>query len=310
MEMNTFFDKLSERKWNENDLSDVTWALCETNKKFKKLFLDFCFNTDTPEMESFEREIPSHDSRPDFYCRDKEQKEWILEVKIDDEQNLHFEQYRNEFPNAECAFIANYDAKPLCNKNLNFSITTWKDFIIYISKNVCDEALIIGYIKYLKKLTGFLEVENMDLNYVKSLPDFNATLENIIHEYSKKTLTPYNQLKSFFDDKFGRYAYYNNKNGKAIYFWIGIYFCDPKGKFPYLCLEFNVEDNNSVPKKEADIIKNLQDGNCFFAPDIYDGVAHFYIKDDALEILFSKKPEIEKQKKVIYNFLDEILEKI
>jgi len=51
MEMETFFDMLSERKWIENDLSDVTRALCEASKKFKKLFLDFCFNTDTPEKK-------------------------------------------------------------------------------------------------------------------------------------------------------------------------------------------------------------------------------------------------------------------
>jgi len=293
-----FFSKLSERKWNENDLSDVTWALCETNKKFKKLFLDFCFNIDTPEMEIFKRETQSHDSRPDFYGLDIEKKEWILEIKINDKKNLHFEQYRNEFPNAECAFIANYDATSLCNKNLKFSITTWKDFIEYLSKNVYDDPLIIGYIKYLKKLIGFLEVKNMNLNNVNSLPDFNVILEKVIHEFSEKKLEFNNYKNSFSEEKFGRYVDYKNKKGKIISFWIGIYFCNPENKYSCLCLEI----------KKENIKNHLKEGEYYYPPELDNEEAYFSVKDNSWDILFSKKPEIEKQKEIIYNFINEILE--
>lgn len=303
--METFFDKLSERKWSENDLSDVTLALCKTSKRFQKLFLDYCFNTNTPEMETFEREIKSHDSRPDFYGVDREQRKWVIEVKIDDRQELHFEQYRNEFPNAKCAFIANYDAKHLCNKKLDFSITTWKGFINSLSENVCDDTLIIGYLKYLKKLTGFLEVKNMNLNNVNSLPDFNIIIEKVIHEYSeneKKKLEFNNNKKSFSAEKFGRYVDFINKNGKIVNFWIGIYFCDSNSKITYLCLELD----------EGIINKNLQEGDKEgkYYIDNYDEIAHFYLNDDDYDLLFSKKPDIDKQKEIIYNFLNEILEKI
>jgi hypothetical protein len=304
-ETTTFFDFLSWRIYKENNLSDITWALCKANRKFRHLFLNYCFNEETPEMQVFEREIPSNDSRPDFYCEDMEKNVWILEVKIDDRKNLHFEQYRKEYKDAKIAFIANYDASSLCKKELNISIKTWKTFIDYLLKNIEDE-LIIGYSKYLKNLMGYLEVNEMDLNKVKSLPDFNTVLENIVHEYSEKKLDFYNLTKSMFPEKFGRHICFKNNNGKIIYFWIGIYFCDDKNKTPYFCLEFNIEDKNWVPKNEAEIIKNLKDGKYLYAPDIYDGVAHFYLKDDIYDILFSEKPEIEKQKEIIINSLNEI----
>ena len=297
-----FFDKLSERKWGENDLSDVTWALCETSKKFKKLFLDFCFKTDTPEMEIFEREKPSHDSRPDFYGIDKEQKEWVLEVKIDDKKELHFSQYYKEFKNANFAFIANYDAKSLCDKNFNFSITTWKDFINHLSENIIDDSLIIGYIKYLKKLTGFLEVKDMDLKNVKSLPDFNSILENVIHELSKeKKLEFNNNKKSFSKDFFGRSVDYTVKKDKIINFWIGIHFCDSNSKISYFCLELDAGLINKNIQESASKVE--------YYLDLYDDIAHFYLKDDDHDILFSKS-EIDKKKQIIYNFINLILEKI
>ena len=34
---------LSERMWKENDLSDMTYALCVGNREFFQFFLDFFF---------------------------------------------------------------------------------------------------------------------------------------------------------------------------------------------------------------------------------------------------------------------------
>jgi hypothetical protein len=39
-----FFRKLSERLNKENNLSDITWALCESSEQFKNLFLEYCFD--------------------------------------------------------------------------------------------------------------------------------------------------------------------------------------------------------------------------------------------------------------------------
>jgi hypothetical protein len=274
--------------------------------------LDFCFREETPDMERFEREVPSGDSRPDFYCEDNEQRKWILEIKINDRSNLHFEQYRKEFPDAKCALIANYNAKPFYSDNLDFSITTWKEFVDHLEKNIDENDLLIkGYSKYLKNVIGYLEVKDMNLNKVNSLPSFYAVMENIIREYSKKELKISNQSKSILEYKFGRRVYFENNKGKIIYFWIGIYFSSEEEKNPYLCLEFNVANENEVPKKEASIIKNIQRGEYSTEADIYDdGLACFYLTRGPYKILFSEEPDIEKQKTIINNFMTEILSKI
>ena len=36
----SFFEYLADRMRNENDLSDITFALCKSNKDFQNLFTD------------------------------------------------------------------------------------------------------------------------------------------------------------------------------------------------------------------------------------------------------------------------------
>jgi len=219
---------------------------------------------------------------------------------------------KEAFPNAKRAFIANYNE----TKHDGWKIKTWENFIDYLEKKDDNDPLIIGYIKYLKKLMGYLEVKDMDLNNVKSLPDFYNILEKVIKEndYNGKKLFFNNSIKSIDQYRFGRSVYYE-KNGKTINFWIGLHYCDDNDKVPYLSIEFNVGDNDSVPKKEAEIIKKLPNKSKYFYLGIYEGIAYFELGDEGWEILFSEKPEsekpeLEKQKEVIRNFLGEILEKL
>lgn len=41
--INIFFESMAERLTNENDLSDITYALCKTDNDFRKFFLEYCF---------------------------------------------------------------------------------------------------------------------------------------------------------------------------------------------------------------------------------------------------------------------------
>lgn len=41
--INLFFESMAERLTNENDLSDITYALCKTDNDFRKFFLEYCF---------------------------------------------------------------------------------------------------------------------------------------------------------------------------------------------------------------------------------------------------------------------------
>ena len=43
--INLFFESMAERLTNENDLSDITYALCKTDEDFRKFFLEYCFES-------------------------------------------------------------------------------------------------------------------------------------------------------------------------------------------------------------------------------------------------------------------------
>lgn len=89
-----FFEALSERAYKENDLSDVTYAMCGADVKFRQFFLDFFFkdaHLDASKV-TIEREHSEANGRPDFWIKDEEGIGYIVEVKIWD-GNHHFEQY-------------------------------------------------------------------------------------------------------------------------------------------------------------------------------------------------------------------------
>jgi hypothetical protein len=70
-DLNKFFKALSERAYKENDLSDVTYSMCESNKVFRQFFLDFffrSFNIDAHAV-TITREYATEWGRPDFYIR-------------------------------------------------------------------------------------------------------------------------------------------------------------------------------------------------------------------------------------------------
>ena len=97
--MNNFFLSLAERKHNENDLSDITYALCKANDEFRKFWLKYCFEDDI-DTEDLVREYQDGFSRPDFFFHDLNNQERIIEVKIYD-WNQHFEQYEEYFGGRE-----------------------------------------------------------------------------------------------------------------------------------------------------------------------------------------------------------------
>jgi hypothetical protein len=304
-DLTDFFYFLSLRLRKETNLSDITWALCKANQKFRDMFLNFCFNKKVPEMEIISREIQSNDSRPDFFCIDKNRHKYIIEIKINDKNNLHLEQYRDEFPDAARAFIANYNGKKFCDTDSDWSITTWKNFIDFLKEEIDKEdkedkedEMINGYVEYLKNIMRYTEVEKMNLNEVTSLPVFSHILEDIITEYDEKTLKFSNQPKSFFEKRYGRCISFNDKFGNNILFWIGILLENS----PCLYLFFDAEKDILVKKIEK--IEKAQ----YFYIDEEEGFPFFYLEDSYHDILFSDGHEIKEQKDVISNFLKEILD--
>ena len=93
-DLNKFFKALSERAYKENDLSDVTYSMCESNKVFRQFFLDFFFRSFNIDAQAvtITREYATEWGRPDFYIR-RGNELFIVEVKIWDGSH-HFEQYK------------------------------------------------------------------------------------------------------------------------------------------------------------------------------------------------------------------------
>ena len=209
-DLNKFFKALSERAYKENDLSDVTYSMCESNKVFRQFFLDFFFPSFNIKAEAvtITREEKTELGRPDFYIRSGKEF-FIVEVKIWD-GNHHFEQYKGILDEKNSnedkkknwerlGYIANYEgikeiqikidgndskpAKDLC------PVCTWKDFVEKLEKekvenSYFDDSAISAYVEYVKRVCPYddfkLDGQNLNISGFKSVQEFeNAVVGKI-----------------------------------------------------------------------------------------------------------------------------------
>jgi len=176
----TLFQNLAVRLRNENDLSDVTWAMCQTSSEFMKVFLTFIFGADKIMFDSpitdFMREYSIGNIRPDFYFKYKGKK-YIIEVKIYDEGH-HFVDYQKHFNVNRIGYIANYNMK----SPTGFDVKTWEGFYNHLIKHNWDEEykiIIDAYCEYLKSVCNIIKIDHMKFENLKSLNDFNLAIERI-----------------------------------------------------------------------------------------------------------------------------------
>lgn len=115
-----FFKELSRRKYKENDLSDVVYALCRSNAGFCQFFLDFVFGEGVISAcnSRIDREVSYATGRPDFVIWSGD-KTYFIEIKIGDRSH-HLTQYESQLRNLNktndgsfyLGYITNYDMKP------------------------------------------------------------------------------------------------------------------------------------------------------------------------------------------------------
>lgn len=228
-DLNKFFKALSERAYKENDLSDVTYSMCESNKVFRQFFLDFFFRSFNIDAQAvtITREYATEWGRPDFYIRSGNEL-FIVEVKIWDGSH-HFEQYKKildeqnkKYGKEEdnwkrLGYIANYEdvkniqvegfeeAKNLC------PVYTWKDFVTELEKySGFDDPAISAYVEYVKRVCPYDDFnleENKQLkpdgfNSVLSgfsfVQDFENAVVKAIKEFNKYDLSPYYKSPRYF----------------------------------------------------------------------------------------------------------------
>ena len=306
-----FLEILSVRKRSENDLSDVTWALCLSSHTFQTLFLNFFF----PDIEflnitRFEREKSEGDSRPDFLI-ENDGVIYLIECKIYD-SNHHFEQYTSTFniPNERLGYITNYKM----TQN-GFIVKTWEDLYDYVTNNLPEseneKALWTGYLKYLKSVCGIIKItKKMDLKGMYSLYSFTELLKKLVNRaetefelryYSNKNIQGGNGISGcYFEIK------YSKDLINTTWAWIGIYY---ERENPLICLGFEDKQGWGKPVYElldSRLDKIERDEFCT-KPYREDGAIWFELTDEKHKEF--DKISLVEQIQLIKEFMDRVIMK-
>jgi len=162
--MKDFFKQLSLYYYNENDLSNMTCALCNSSMWFRERFIHFFFpQINVDDIESIKREVGDEKdmhSRVDLFIKMKnDSKPWLIEVKIYD-QSHHFGQYEAAYgvEKERLGYITNY----VCKEGLDqgYDVKTWDAWIKTLEQSLTDDlptetlGLCQGYIEYVNKVCG------------------------------------------------------------------------------------------------------------------------------------------------------------
>lgn len=195
-ELNRFFTALSERMYKENNLSDVTYALCEADVKFRQFFLDFFFHAAQLRASevTIERETCfKRSGRPDFCIWTRDGGLYIVEVKIYD-GNHHFSQYHGILKGnnrgiaddgawKHLGYIANYEevkdikidcesAREVCSR-----VATWSEFVDELGRyRGFDDPVIQGYVEYVRHVCPYDDF-NVPEGWAFSAGDFKVVAE-------------------------------------------------------------------------------------------------------------------------------------
>ena len=270
--MEKLFENIALRLYGENNLSDITWAFCNTYPAFKRLFIAFFFKDITENATDIyiEREKTSGNSRVDFFFK-LAGNNFIIENKIDD-KSQHFGQYDTDYSviPQHFGYITNYEDfswNGLSREDYTsqgYQIRTWEEFYDYLdtekknneideeAKNAISQCQI-----YIKNVCNIIKVKNpMKLSALSALPTFFQILDkkalNIDDEHFKTRVYINGQETKFGgnfisphpeDCAFGRFfsvTFPSFKRYKENWGWIGIY-CHIDTP-PTICIGF---DNNN-----------------------------------------------------------------
>ncbi len=305
-DLNLFFEALAARAYKENDLSDVTYAMCQSDSVFKKFFLDFFFpNANLSAEEAiFEREHSANNGRPDFWIR-VNNTTYIVEVKIWDGSH-HFDQYNETLQKENncdggnawqyLGYITNYELG-----HEGVTVKTWKDMYEELkSYNGFNDPTIIAYMSYVKSVCGF---ETCNINNFKFNPKDFEYIKHICQEIDNcvvgdnEKIEAYNRSVNFKTKCWmGRYFELKEfKDDKSIWGFLGVTY---KGDIANICVSFR--DQNGWAKLLCDNhrtqIEKLKSNNAI----AYEGS----------ELVFYMTEEEKKQGMSINKFFSNVLEEI
>lgn len=313
--MENFFGKLSERLYDENHLSDVTWALCESHQEFKKVFLSFFFeefeNDDNVSDIVLKREFKKYDSRPDLYFS-YNGNNYVIEVKLDDKDD-HIQQYRRDFDNPKFGWIAKYE-----KKHKDVKTRTWEDFYFFLEEigkfNPPLKELTLGYQKYLKNICSIIKIKKMNLQNLLSLYHFNHTIEKVIQEPIENVIIKKGK-KYFSEESSGRYFNIYKTKKIKIQPWFGIYYndiaLDEYQDGVCICVELYKGNCKAIWDKISKI--TIPEGD--YHSETYkweverESYYYFEMKEDYLK-KFNEEGNEKTQKQMLQNFFNEVVNRL
>lgn len=313
--LNSFFQSLAYRFRKENDLSDVTWAMCQASPTFLRLWINFFFNKlDADLVEDIRREVPAGEdksSRVDFYIKVKgDETPFLIEVKIGD-QNHHFGQYDEDYgiPPERLGYITNYPYK-----EKGYEVKQWRSFHKYlVGQNISstqEQELIAGYTDYLKNVCNIVMLnELIDIDKMTGLYGLTVVFQELAEVENEH-----------YDSKL-----YNNSDGICVrwifyrvryrdfaqwpdqYPFVGIHYSYPSVR---ICGGFDkrkgwAKEAVQFISKNTRLFDQIELKYC--GRPYLDGDWYFDLSEYALSAFASAKT-IDEQKDVLREFIGEILE--
>ena len=319
-QLHDFIVNLSSRFRNENDLSDITWVMCQTSDLFMKAFVHFFFpKLDIDEIH-LQREYAEDDSRPDFFFQ-VDEKEYLVECKIND-HNHHFEQYIKRFKiqPEQLGYITNY---PMQKEG--FIVRTWTEFYLFLNTKIPNNEAPLwkGYLEYLKSVCSIFITETpMNLDGMYSLYSFYRSLDDVFaFDNDRYTSVLYDSRKDTNnggnftgstprEGVMGKYFEVSFKISRMrkAWGWMGVYF---EREHPLICVGFDNRDGwgRSVFKVLYERIDDLKDGIYFTEPyydDETDAVWFDFSQSEKFNTLNSSKEQIT----LLKSFLAEVFDTI
>lgn len=300
--IDALFHNFSHKFRKENDLSNVTWVICQTSESFKQLFLRFFF----PEIEfkkinSFERELSKDNSRADFVI-DNDGVTFVIECKIND-TNHHFDQYTKAYniPPNRLGYIVNYDLQVE-----GFSVKTWYEFYDFIKNNIPEDdggKLYKGYLEYLKNVCGIIIIsKRMELKEIYSLYAFNIILKSAVNRnIGYANLTFYNA--DFKERYYGNKFKVEIEDKDDLWLNIGVWF---DRENPVITI--GAWDKEGWGKPFCNKLRIGINHNPIYANQHYwEDSTYYFEATDKFYYELETADDVEQQKKVLCNFIDEVI---
>ena len=309
-----FFRSLADRFRRENDLSDMTWAMCEASAAFRRMWIRFFFGEalDPETVTRIEREVTSDNrgSRVDFLLRVRGGDTYLIEVKIGD-RNQHFGKYDSDYdiPPERFGYITNYPLNDRKYKN----VRQWSAFYYELSKadGIPEEEqeLFQGYLEYLRSICGIVMLtEKIEIDRMSALYALTLLVEELSAREGDRYVSKY--WKGL-DRREVRWLFFHVKyadfpDWPDQYLFIGIWF---KEKTPRILGGF---DKRATYAKEACEFLNKHRSllgaiplEFCSAPDKHDGEWYLNLSEEATA-KFCAAATVDEQKELLKGYMEEI----